>query len=72
MAAKRPMKLAKSEVLTLCGGKWPETPDGFCFDAVSHFEVHDGVIYGWLGGGPIGPSLKIVVVDDPLSYAKAR
>jgi hypothetical protein len=55
------VKLTKEQVKAMFGGKWPETPCGFCFDAVSHFVVLDGLIYCWLGGGPIGPTLQLVV-----------
>jgi hypothetical protein len=56
------VKLTKEQVKAMFGGKWPETPCGFCFDAVSHFVVLDGLIYCWLGGGPIGPTLQLTVL----------
>jgi len=64
-----PTKLVKA----MLGGKWPDNPDDFAFDAVDHYRLvinsdYSLLFVGYDGGAPTpGPVFQIIIgkTDDP-------
>jgi len=61
--------ISREKVKIMIGGKWPEF-NGFNFDEVNHYEVHDGELVPCdsCGDWIPGPNFKLIMSDLEIKW----
>lgn len=61
--------ISREAMKAFCGD-FPTDADGFSFNEIDHWERNEGFenFVAYVGGEPIGPDLKIIVIPDPIIH----